>query len=274
MSKPLAICGLRRSGTTITWNLLRQHPALYGLDEPFGPYVTKWISQDPSQVPGHGQPYLDEPIRTIALEHHSWMQPKYEVKHRFRPFEARYLERLLEVDSRLLIDTTRGVVKISHLQELGFRTVLLIRDPRAWATSHLRRSHPGFIQRPTHFFNTTERANYWSMDSVYEQLFEDSYQRHTVERLVRLWGHLNYRATMQGPHEIITLEELCTKPRRTLQKAIGPGFLQKWPFKFNLTTLRGLSPPAFPDDPRWDAALDTIPPQLRQYVYEFPAVEQ
>jgi hypothetical protein len=133
------ILGLRRSGTTIFWETLRQDKRFIAYDEPFNPLLVDLPLQNRKQT-------RDELIKVYQKDPVAFQQnfAPIPLEEEFQPglteAQANYLKWLLQhSDKPKIIDFTRCTFKIEALHQVDPDAVLvhLHREAGAFATSHL-----------------------------------------------------------------------------------------------------------------------------------------
>lgn len=230
MSDDLLIATQPRSGSFCFWkNLIRYYPAVDGFNEPFNPLLFEklldrkvekgWMSRyERTEVRdflnlgvGASHDWRDEAIGALGGRQLKWVQRLSTVSERPALFKVLRCTRVLE-SLRWRWD---GYVTI----------VALVRDPRAWAWSHLRmQTTSGEVFQ---YDGTFDR---WGRETVYDVLTEEhaghwtTEARYAVHKLFRVW---EWWAKTVLPHAdlVVQFERFCHAPnevaRRVLDHAIG-----------------------------------------------------
>ena len=176
MSLRLIIVGLRRSGTTIFWQTVRQDARLLCFDEPFNPHLRVL----PETI---GLKHPEEFVRLVrgdAREFWGRYRPirfSEELRDGLEPAQADYLRWLGAQGEDVVIDVTRCHFKLASLRELAPEATLvhLYRPPASHASSHLLPSAPGLrgrVKRSLNryrFWTRTHGYNGWSFESIIGQ---------------------------------------------------------------------------------------------------------
>jgi hypothetical protein len=203
MSKPstvIFVVGLRRSGTTIFWETLRQDERFRCYDEPFNPKLALLPQPHPKQT---WDEFIDlyngDPQQFKA--HFSPIRPEDEPSEQLDATQCDYLRWLIETAPRTLFDFTRCHFKLRELRDVAPDGVLvhLYRDPRAVASSHLLPSGQGSFRRQiadayrkVSFFRRRGHYNGWQFQQIIEHAADEPLAHH-------------FRAARLDPVDILTL---------------------------------------------------------------------
>ena len=207
--KHIIIIGLRRSGTTIFIDTLRQDKRLTCFDEPFNKYV-----QDKFTYYVHGFKEFYE-NKAILQDVYCPVTLDEEITDKLNTLQQSYLKALCSFE-HTCIDETRTLLKIEAIREAvpDALIVLLIRDPRAWITSNLRIrgewEHPDL---PRRFFEYND-FGHWGYQYISELL---NFEGYAHEQLMCLWDLFNSEAIKSQPDMIIQFEKFCYDPGHYLE---------------------------------------------------------
>jgi hypothetical protein len=134
----LLISGLRRSGTTALWELMRSSPDLVAFDEPFHPGLWTGVYDNHkrtwTELTALWREGPQDLVHGVAP-----IRPLDELDPDLAPAQAAYLRALLARDRPVVIDVVRGWNKLPALAEAApsVHLVLLVRSPVPWVLSHL-----------------------------------------------------------------------------------------------------------------------------------------
>jgi len=138
-AKPtLLIAGLRRSGTTALWEVLRSAPGLVAFDEPFHPRLWTGVRDNHKRTWGE-LTALWQVGPTDLVPGVTPIEPLDELKPGLSPDQTAYLVRLMGQDRPVVMDVVRHWNKLPALAAAGpnVHVVLLVRSPVPWVLSHL-----------------------------------------------------------------------------------------------------------------------------------------
>lgn len=185
------LCGLYRSGTTITWRTIAQDKNLQSFDEPFNEFLRKLPAQHHA---GFGKEYLPrfQENEQEFKQNFTPMLPERDLSRAFTSSEEKYLKWLIAPYSTVNIDFTRCTFKLAELRRL-FPEALIIhlkRQPQAFATSHIKPSHKvsgvrgmiGRLYQEKTFFDRKGRYDFYN----YQKIIEDYYPQEFDYLLPRL----------------------------------------------------------------------------------------
>lgn len=172
------ICGLYRSGTTITWKTISQDPDFVSFDEPFNENLRDLPRLNRS---GSNANYLPrfEKEPSIFREYFAPILPSEDLNRAFTHQQEKYLLNLLTPYKNLNVDFTRCTFKLANLHQL-FPDALIIhlkRKPSAFASSHLIPTYKakgikaalGRIYRSKTVFTRKSRYNFYNYEQIIEQ---------------------------------------------------------------------------------------------------------
>ncbi|MEX0599986.1 MAG: sulfotransferase [Rhodothermales bacterium] len=239
-----------RSGTTILWKTLRQDRRLVCFDEPFRPHLRRYVlqeSDDKKQTMGE---YLARP--DLIESHWSTLQPFEEFDPNLVGHQRTYLQTLAAQGEHVCMDFVRCSAHIAALRRAvpDALIVHLVRDPRAWVTSHLRpygRWMPGL---PQAFFTHEGSFDFWRRQQAAQVLGAKGYAH---EQLLQVWDRLVALAETARPDLTIRFEHFALQPDDVLQ-VIYERMNLDYP-SLDTSIVRKPNPPFAFDDARWEPAL-------------------
>jgi hypothetical protein len=282
MTDQILIQGMRRSGTTILYDLLSEDPALTCFYEPLG-------AGTPSIGGGSGLRDVDllanlRPLRDEFARAHPELPDRSFLNYgaprdwrlefeRDLPRVVRdYLCFLLAQAESVTMKFTRMSCKIPVLAELApaSRLVHMVRDPRAVATSYLfgkghrRRER---VSDPDEFFSAVTDWTAWSSRELSDHLLGRREHAHLrpcrdFERILLLWRH-TFEETRRGAesaygerYRLVRNEDLRARPVETMRELYA--FLDR-PCPDEVVRLAAAAVRAdqeivAPEDPRWEEA--------------------
>ena len=250
--KHIFILGLKRSGTTIFWKTLRQDPRFICYDEPFRPEIRAHLETGKNHKKKVFNEYLARP--ELINEYWSYMQPYEQILPRLLGHRAQYVRALLESAPNVCIDFVRCHAKLTHLREIAPDALIihLVRDPRAFVTSHLKPYGKWIApQLPQQFFSYNGWFDFWRYQTLSEDLGVQGYAH---EKLLQLWKFFTQTAEAQKPDMTIQFEEFAVYPDSFVKKVYewldidytGPDYSQ----------IHAPHKPFKVDGPAWDTALE------------------
>ena len=178
-SGTVLIAGLKRSGTTILWETLRQDTASHCLDEPFHPSLWAGRRENGKNTWAElGAAWNREDY--AARADLSPIQPPDELQARSTDAQRRYMADLLSLSDRTVIDEVRIWNRLPELLPSdGQKTVIhLVRQPENWVTGHMiplakrKKGLAGSLSDAS-FFRRAGGFNNWR----YEDIFNDAIAR-------------------------------------------------------------------------------------------------
>ena len=243
----ILVLGLRRSGTTIFWQTLRQDRRLFCLNEPFNPY----LREVPVEIPNRSR---TEFIRVFRKDPQLFWRVFApigrieELQEDLNDRQVAYFRYLLSQSEHVALDETRCHFKVPALRELAPDAVLvhLHRSPAAMASSHLIPSgsggnRAGWLTKAygqAGFWTRTDRFNNWGIEELVaqspESLFgqrlreigldpDEVYGLPAVGKLMAYW-RVNYEriehdgARCFGDRFIsVRFEDFCARPLEILK---------------------------------------------------------
>ena len=235
------ILGLRRSGTTIFWEMFRQDPELLALNEPFNPVMADL----PIELPNRSRREFIRLFRQDPARFWSLFAPISAVEELHESLSDRqraYFRFLLDQSPGIVLDATRVHFKLRDLVELAPDAVVvhLYRGPASFASSHLvptgsggsrgSRLHRAYGRLT--FWNRDSRFNYWGIEEIVtrspESLFAHRcreigldpprvYALPAVGRVLAYWRVAYERLESTGPRRLG--DRPCLSPRRAPAKS-------------------------------------------------------
>ena len=214
--KNIYIIGLRRSGTTIFWNTIRQDNRFVCYDEPFNPHLRAFIENKINNNKKTIDEYLVRP--GLIEKYWSFIQPYEENYTKFLNHQIRYLKELANTSTNICVDFVRCHAKIQHLKEIDPEGLIihLVRDPRAFVTSHLK-PYGKWISPdlPEKYFKYDGWFDYWQYQTLSNVL---GLKGNAYEKLLQLWEHFSQIAEQQKPHLTIQFEHFAIHPEKIIQE--------------------------------------------------------
>lgn len=173
-TKYILIAGLKRSGTTILWETLRQDKASHCLDEPFHPDL--WAGRR-----SNGK-------KTWAELGAKWDEQDYATRSELAPIlpldelsanntdaQRRYLADLSALSHQSVIDEVRIWNRLPDLLPAGPQPLVihLLRRPDNWTTGHMlplkdKRSRLADHLRSATFFHRKRSFNNWGYEDIFD----------------------------------------------------------------------------------------------------------
>jgi Sulfotransferase family len=277
----LFIQGMRRSGTTILYDALREDPGLRCFYEPL---------REQDETPGGGsgardedafaetralrEAFRDERYPGIAIDEFNWggpRDPALELESELPAHCREWLASLLELGDSVAIKETRLAHKAAELAGLDSDAafVHMVRDPRAVASSIVLGRGRRQLERlrdADGFFSDRKPRKLWSSRGISEALPATAAMDDptNVERVLMVWGD-NFEAARAGGTEhfgerylLLRNEDLRSDPARTLGRLYsllgreGPGEVVEWA----AAHVRAPENPFAAGDPRWFEAIE------------------
>jgi hypothetical protein len=301
----LFVCGLRRSGTTILYDALREDPDLACFYEPLR-------EQEPTIGGGSGARDEDAFAETrerrdaFRAEHYPELQaelfnwggpraPQAELERELPDWVSEFLASLIEAAPNVAIKETRLHHKLGEIARLDPQAVVvhLVRDPRAVTASMLlgRRRRVDIYPDADTFFTARTGRRLWSSRRISEAAMTslrslelpsdipDFLRPLIVWKLAFAASDGDGRRLFGDRYVLVRLEDLRADPARELGRIYGalgreaPQPVADWATQ----NIRRAAEVHLADDPRWAraAALLEMQPELDRAGYgEVAALEQ
>lgn len=284
MTAPVFVQGMRRSGTTILYDLLYEDPSLTCFYEPLA-------AGRPAVGGGSGVRDVDlfaevRRLREIFAARHPELEDvsllnygaprdwRLEFERDLPELHREYLRFLIGQDQAVALKFTRMSCKIPVLAEIApdSRLVHVVRDPRAVAVSYLFGKHHRRreeLSDPDRFLERSSDWTQWSSYEFSEHLLGEarlSSPPRDFERILLIWRH-TFEETRRGALEaygerytVVRNEDLREHPVATMRRLYA--FLER-PLppaveRFAAATVRSHQTLVAPLDPRWEEAYDRL----------------
>lgn len=203
--KHIILLGLRRSGTTITYKTFAQDKRFTCFDEPFSFYTQYKFKKRLQNFESFNE------NRFRLEKKFSYILNENEIDSELSNRNKAFLKALCQFDNTFM-DVTRCHFKINELRKTipNVLIVLLIRDPRAWITSHIRPSAKIVNADRAESFFEADKFNTWRYQEIGELLGFKGYG-HKV--LSHVWQAYHLAAIKSKPDLIIQFEALAYYPK-------------------------------------------------------------
>ncbi len=279
----LLIQGMRRSGTTIVYDALRKdsrwdayYEPLAAARQPEGDELTA-IEQQFASVRSAREQFIAQNagIDWRDLNFGAPKAPELELDEQLPDFVREYLQTLLSHSPDTLIKFTRMAQKLEALSMLApdAHLVVIVRDPRAVATSYLR-GHGGrdaeTVATPADFFGRQSDRQAWNFyafsSAIAEQDGVDTASLRDFERVLLVWRRTVTSALsgaeqfFDGRCSLIRLHEFIADPVGKLTEIYSklghacPPSVCDWVTEH----VRGGQRMMAPDDGRWTNAFTNL----------------
>ncbi len=279
--------GMRRSGTTIVFDVLMEDEDFDCYYEPLGPSDKKIYGG------GSGVHKLDfyEKIRklqaaflgsypsldnAVLLNYGAPRKAELEFERELPDYCRAYIKYIVEQSDSTLIKFTRMYCKVGELRKIDptAKFIHIVRDPRSVVTSYLfgeRQNRKNQFPNSETYFERVSQASHWSSYAFSERLLETPAYQHLTGcadflRILLLWKYTfqqTYRsgtASFGEDYFLLRHEDLISEPEHTLRSIyefLGrrlPPHLVGW-------AKSGIRQPGgcyLPDDPRWRGAVTQL----------------
>jgi hypothetical protein len=280
------ILGLRRSGTTIFWQTLRQDTALTCFNEPFNPLLREL----PEEIPNGSRAEMIDVFRRDP--EHFWqvfapIGRIEELQEGMCDRQRSYLRFLLDSSGSVCFDTTRCHFKVAALAEEAPDAVVvhLKRHPAAMASSHLIPSGSGgrraswLVKRygEVGFWRRHDRFNNWGVedlvgrhpDGLFGQRLRESgldpaavHRLPAVGKLLAYWKICSDRVDRDGRRLYgdrflsVRFEEFCRQPQQVVEAIYHRAGVR--PPDIDVARIHPPRPPHAPSHPMWDRLFDEL----------------
>lgn len=256
-----------RSGSTIFWKTLRQDQKITCYDEPFRPHLRQYVANGVDDKKKTMGEYLQQ--TGLIEDHWSTIQPYEEVLPTLVSHQLQYLKALRATGPHVCIDFVRCSAKIKHLRE-SFPDALiihLVRDPRAWVTSHMRPYGDWLQGLPENFFNHSGWFNFWHRQDLANHLGLKGY---THEKLLQIWNRLVKEAEAATPDMTIQFEHFAQHPRAVVKIIYEHLSCSIDVDAFDFSIIHPPNAPFTLNSAQWaDAIARYVGDENEKYVYDF-----
>lgn len=259
-----------RSGTTILWKTLRQDRRLVCFDEPFRPHLRRYVLQETDDKKETMGEYLARPA--LIESHWSTLQPFEEFAPNLLGHQRTYLQTLAAQGDNVCMDFVRCSAHIAALRRAvpDALIVHLVRDPRAWVTSHLRPYGSWMSGLPQSFFTYEGSFDFWRRQQAANVLGAEGYAH---EQLLQVWDGLVSLAEAGNPDLTVRFEHFALRPDDVL-RAIYERMNLDRP-SLDTSIVRKPNPPFAFDDPRWEPALARcVRPANYEYLFDYASLAE
>jgi glycosyltransferase involved in cell wall biosynthesis len=260
--KHVFIIGLKRSGTTIFWKTFRGDNRFVCFDEPFRPHLRAYVENGINDKKGTMDEYLTRP--RLTKNHWSCIQPYEEQIAKFLGHQVLYLKEMLNTSENVCIDFVRCHSKMTHLRKIAPDALIihLVRDPRAFVTSHLKPYQKWLSPKlPEDFFAYDGWFDFWQYQTLANIL---GFKGFAHEQLMQIWNHFTRLVEMQQPDLTIQFENFATKPDSTIQQVYE--FLEMEYHQLDFLPVHPPNPPYGLEDSRWEDVMEEYRVD-RRYLY-------
>jgi len=204
--KHVILLGLRRSGTTITYKIFTQDKRFTCFKEPFSFYTYAKFKKRLQNF----ESFCENRFR---LEREfSYIFNEDEINSELSERNKQFLKALCQFEHSYL-DITRCHFKINELRKTipNALIILLIRDVRAWITSHINPSAKIVNADRSEDFFKADKFNTWRYQEIGELLGFKGYG-HQV--LSKAWQSYHLAAIKSHPDLIIQFEKFAYDPEK------------------------------------------------------------
>lgn len=271
------ILGLRRSGTTVFWETLRQDSRFTCYDEPFNPHLEEMPEQNVKKT-------RDEFIQLYNRSSEVFWQMyapitfSEETRPELTPKQRDYIKWILEQNDLNVIDFTRCNFKLQALYDLDPNAffIQLVRDPAGFVSSHLGCQYrdPGAwhalknCARLKYFWRFKSHFDGYGMERIVNKLcvgagpverefqlrFAGCMPETSVEKLLSLWKFsmdtIDHEASLLTKKYVkVYTPDFLNRPSEVLSRLYSHAGLEMPSFD-----LSGIKPPRRPihsNSPRW-----------------------
>lgn len=276
--------GMRRSGTTVYFDLFWDDPRFDSFYEP--------LARMHRPVFGGGSGIRDDdlfaPVKAIREDYVRRMgiadaeelvrgapiRPEVEFEEALPDAVVGYLAELLRGEKPKAIKFTRMAYRVPILHRLDPNAALLhlVREPRAVVTSHIAGSaRRRDYEESDEFFGTRGRGTNWSSHQLAQSLMartenEDLGPLSDVERVLLVWRE-SFRRTYTDGNELfgdryrlLRQEDLVADPEGSINRIFEVLGLPSLPetVAWAKAAMRPSAPPFAPDDERWASAVERL----------------
>jgi len=246
------IIGLRRSGTTIFWNTIRQDKRFVCYDEPFNPHLRAHIENGKNNEKKTNDEYLARP--DLIKKYWSSIQPYEETYVEFLGHQVNYLKELIKTSPNICVDFVRCHAKIQNIKKIDPEGLIihLVRDPRAFVTSHLK-PYGKWISPdlPKKYFKYDGWFDFWQYQTLSNVLGLKGFAH---EKLLQLWKHFFIIAEQQKPHITIQFENFATDAEAIIKEIYKYIDLEYIPLDYS--EIHAPNAPLFQEHDEWENAFN------------------
>ena len=252
--KNIFIFGLKRSGTTIFWKTFRKDKRLLCFDEPFSPPIREFVRLKKDHDKRIYQEYIER--RELVEKYWCHVQPLEETYPELLRHHISYLKSLVAESENVCIDFTRCHMKISQLKRLfpDSLVIHLVRDPRAFITSHLKPNgrwcSPSL---PEEFFTYSGSFDFWSYETLSKNVGTFGFAH---ERLLQLWNAFTQQAELQQPDLTIQFETFARDPEETVKLVYKGLNIDYQPLDFS--GIHAPNPPFNFQSDKWEPGIERL----------------
>lgn len=280
MRKHVIISGLRRSGTTIFWEVLRSHSGVTGIDEPFHP---KLVEGDRSNKKGTWDD-LAKILKPFGPLDPVCIEPLEELESVLSGPHKAYFADVLDAHDTTVVDVVRCWNHASELTQCSDNAVFIhmIRGVRGWVQAHLLPTGPRRFRKrvaDTYRKATFFRRRGYYNNYHYQTIIDASLQQRdemwrfsnmSVDALIQapafvklmaFWWCANattFLALKEGGHpsKLVFLEDFSHHPKQVLN---GIADLSNWDRdEFNTGQVKPIRAPYGSKSRKWQRAADAI----------------
>jgi len=283
-SRSVLIAGLKRSGTTILWETLRQDAASLCLDEPFHPDLWAGRRQNGKKTWAElGAAWNREDYATRGDL--SPIQPLDELESHTSDAQRRYLADLQALSERTVIDEVRIWNRLPELLPADGRLVVvhLVRQPENWVTGHMiplakRRKGLAGLLSVARFFRRAGGFNNWHYEDVFNAAIAQNHpmwssvsiamgelarQPAYVKLLAFWWAsnlvlHRRLAAWSGGPVLTVSMAEFANDPAGVIARIYGAAGWAMPDTRFDFGAVRPVRPSFKAGSRRWHDAFKNL----------------
>ncbi|MGH0038212.1 MAG: sulfotransferase [Myxococcota bacterium] len=275
------IQGMRRSGTTVAFDILARDPRFDAWYEPFGP------AKRGRRGGGSGLQDVELAARNRALRERfaaspggvsdpaffnygAPRDPDLELAATWPTACVDYLRAMLDAAPDSVVKFVRAAEKLHQLREIapGSKLVHLVRDPRRVAVSQmLSRERAAQLEAERFFGRCGKPGGLWASRALSERLrrrpeHAELGPLRDFERVLLVWRHLFERTHEDGrtlfgdDYQLVRHEDLGTRPRETTERLYrGLGLeAPESVLAYAEAHLRAPGPPPLAGAPEWRSA--------------------
>lgn len=284
----LFIQGLRRSATTIVYDILAQDGRLDCYYEPFaagrkigamggGSGIQKIDFME--KIRATRISFINQyklPLSEADFNYGAPFNPSLELKNKLPKYCHDYLNFMLYRREHTVFKFTRMYRKVRELKALApqARFLLLVRHPQEVVASYMygrdQRNQSKFSNRES-FFSTRDQINPWNSRKFFEAIIREQKQEHLVDvpnwmRYLIIWKYTFDHAYRDGIDAfgdaffLLRHEDLVLNPRQAtleIYAHIGLPPIEQV-LEWAATNVRRIQKKCYENDPRWVEAYDLL----------------